>query len=130
MPGNSSPTPRPGWPGAALYKERRRAYGAVLPLDTNTELLAKIDGRIIRYVTCRGIDENGNPMETVLGKEGRINTLHDRIVISCSGTEVFRCDTALAKCGELMSLEGVVVTGPNQVTGRTESVVAYYKYYR
>ena len=31
---------------------------------------------------------------------------------------------------ELMSLEGVVVTGPNQVTGRTESVVAYYKYYR
>ena len=31
-------------------------------LDTNTELLAKIDGRIIRYVTCRGIDENGNPM--------------------------------------------------------------------
>ena len=62
-------------------------------------------------------------METVLGKEGRINTLHDRIVISCSGT-------ALAKCGELMSLEGVVVTGPNQVTGRTESVVAYYKYYR
>ena len=99
-------------------------------LDTNTELLAKIDGRIIRYVTCRGIDENGNPMETVLGKEGRINTLHDRIVISCSGTEVFRCDTALAKCGELMSVEGVVVTGPNQVTGRTESVVAYYKYYR
>ena len=60
----------------------------------------------------------------------RINTLHDRIVMSCSGTEVFRCDTALAKCGELMSLEGVVVTGPNQVTGRTESVVAYYKYYR
>ena len=41
-----------------------------------------------------------------------------------------QCDTALAKCGELMSLEGVVVTGPNQVTGRTESVVAYYKYYR
>ena len=31
-------------------------------LDTNTELLAKIDGRIIRYVTCRGIDENGNPI--------------------------------------------------------------------
>ena len=99
-------------------------------LDTNTELLAKIAGRIIRDVTSRGTDENGNPMETVLGKDGRINTLHDRIVISCGGTEVFRCDTALAKCGELMSLEGVVVTGPNQVTGRTESVVAYYKYYR
>lgn len=99
-------------------------------MDTDTALLAKIDGRITRYVTCRGTDENGNPMETVLGKEGRIHALHDCIVISCGGAEVFRCDAALAKCGELMSLEGVVVTGPNQVTGRTESVVAYYKYYR
>mgnify|MGYP000017957307 CR=1 FL=1 len=94
------------------------------------ELLAKIDGRLVRYVTRRGVDENGSPTETVLGKEGRIMTQNGRIVVMSGGREVFRCAAEEASCGELMSLEGVVFTGPNELSGKRESVVAYYKYYR
>ncbi len=99
-------------------------------LETDPSLFAKIDGKLIRYVTRRGMDENGNPTETVLGKEGRIHLHQDCILVSCNGTEVFRCAMEQAKCGELMSLEGVVISGPNALSGEYDSVVAYYKYYR
>lgn len=98
--------------------------------DTNTALLARIDGRLIRYVTRRDTDENGSPRETVLGKEGRIHVQPDYVAVSSNGKEVFRCTPEDVKCGELMSLEGVVFTGINQLTGQMDTVVAYYKYYR
>ena len=99
--------------------------------------IERLDGRELKYVTLRGVDEGGGPVETVLGKTGRINALHEDIVIVCDGTEVFRCDKESAKCGELMSLDGVVVTGVNRCVrhaavpvNETVTVVAYYKYYR
>ncbi len=99
--------------------------------------IERLDGRELKYVTLRGVDEGGGPVETVLGKTGRINALHEDIVIVCDGTEVFRCDKESAKCGELMSLDGVVVTGVNRCArhaavpvNETVTVVAYYKYYR
>lgn len=98
--------------------------------DTNTALLARIDGKLIRYVTRRETDENGSPRETVLGKEGRIHVLADRVAVSCNGQEVFSCAADGVKCGELMSLEGVVFTGFNTLLGQMDTVVAYYKYYR
>lgn len=67
--------------------------------------------------------------ETVIGKAGRINTLHGQIVIVCDGREVFRCDAATARCGELMSLNGVVIRGREE-NGQETTVVAYYLYYR
>lgn len=99
-------------------------------LETDPALLAKLDGKLIRYVTRRGMDEKGNPTETVLGKEGRIAFHQETIAVSCGGTDVFRCPLEVAKCGELMSLEGVVISGPNELTGGPDTVVAYYKYYR
>lgn len=98
--------------------------------DTNRELLSRIDGRLVRYVTRRGTDEDGNPTETVLGKEGRITVQHGMAAVSCDGREVFRCDVEEVKCGELMSLEGAVFTGVNALSGQEDTVVAYYKYYR
>ena len=46
------------------------------------------------------------------------------------GTVPFVCPVETIQCGELMSRNGVLITGDDQVTGKRVSVVAYYKYYR
>ena len=94
----------------------------------NAQLIVRLDGRSVRYVARRELDESGSPVETVLGKTGRINTRDGKIVIICDGTEVFRCSQQNARCGELLSLGGVVIE--NMGAGKTETVVAYYTYYR
>lgn len=98
--------------------------------DDNAFLQAKLDGRLVRYVTRREPDENGNTVETVLGKDGRICATNGYVAVIAGGKEVFRCDAADASMSELMSLEGAVVKGPNSVNGKDDTVVAYYKYYR
>ncbi|HIZ20453.1 MAG TPA: hypothetical protein H9674_06310 [Firmicutes bacterium] len=84
-------------------------------------LLARLDGKSVKYVTRR---DPATQVETVIGHEGRLNTKDGQIVIVCNGTEVFRCPSAGARCGELLSLDGVTI--------RTDEgmVVAYYQYYR
>ena len=92
------------------------------PEDKETAaLLARLDGRSVKYVTRRDLETG---VETVIGREGRLNTKEGKIVIVCNGTEVFRCPAEDARCGELLSLDGVTIrTGEGMV-------VAYYQYYR
>jgi len=83
------------------------------------------DGKLLRYVT-----ESTEKGEVVIGKDGNM-TLHDgKLIINGSGKTLFVCDAEEVVCGDLMSLDGVVVTGFDEVTGKERSVVAYFKYYR
>ena len=68
--------------------------------------------------------------EVILGKNGAINTIENRIVLMCNGKEVFRCDAEGASVSELMSLNGVVIEGVNAITGEKNTVVAYFTGYR
>jgi hypothetical protein len=92
--------------------------------------LARINGKAIKYVTRREVDDAGTAVETVLGKAGRINCLDTDIVVMCDGKEVFRCASEDATCSELLSLDGAVIQGVNRLTGGEDTVVAYYQYYR
>lgn len=96
----------------------------------NAQLIARLDGKGVRYVARRELDETGSPVETVLGKTGRINTKDGKIVIICDGREVFRCSQEGACCGELLSLGGVVIESAAPDGGKADTVVAYYTYYR
>ena len=104
----------------ALFSRKKK------PGADHRELLERLDGRELQTVTRRDPETSA---ETVIGKAGRINTLHGQIVIVCDGREVFRCDAATARCGELMSLNGVVIRGREE-NGQETTVVAYYLYYR
>ena len=104
-----------------FYNSKRRIQ------RDNERLIAALDGRAIRYASERDSDTK---TERVLGKSGRINTKNGVIMIMCDGSEVFRCDAKTARCGELMSLNGVVITGISNATGRETTVVGYYQYYR
>ncbi len=91
------------------------------------DLYKRIDKKLLRYVTERDLETY---VESVLGKSGMLNIYDDEIAIYCDGREVFRSKLAESEVGELMSLEGVTVKGPDLHTGELRSVVAYYKYYR
>lgn len=99
--------------------------------DTEKEqALRRLDGKLLEYVIRRDKDSDGNYDEIVLGKGGRIMTATEDTVIMAGMKEVFRCPLAETSCGELMSHNGVMLRGVNRLSGREETLIAYYHYYR
>ncbi len=85
-----------------------------------------IDGKLLTYAVRR--DPDG---EIVIGKDGRICAATERLELRFSdGSIPFACPVNTMEFGELMSHNGVIITGDDTVTGTRVSVVAYYKYYR
>ena len=80
----------------------------------------------LKYVARR---EDG--VETVICRDSVILYRDGRICIYDGPDVVFRCDPEKMEAGELMSLEGVVITAPDLTRdGEAVTVVAYYKYWR
>ncbi len=94
-------------------------------------LLARLDGKELQYVVRRFTKEDGSPAEEVLGKGGRIMTPGDFIAVYAGGKQVFlNHHPALVTCGELMALNGVRIQGFNELSGKDDTLLAYYSYYR
>ncbi|HBT63059.1 MAG TPA: hypothetical protein DEB10_00150 [Ruminococcaceae bacterium] len=93
----------------------------------HSRLIERLDERIVKYVTQRDPETS---IESVIGRNGCINTKNGQITIVCDGSEVFRCDINQARCGELLSLEGVAIHATDPSTGKETIIIAYYKYYR
>ena len=87
--------------------------------------LERFNGKNIQYAVERvdGIEQN-------LGKSGGIIILDDVIVVMCEAHEVFRCRIKGATVAELMSGNGVEISGIDDYTGEKRYVVAHYSYYR
>ncbi len=98
--------------------------------NKNTELLNTFDGREVKYVTTRKQNADGTVSHVIAGKSGRIAVVGDEIKIICGEKDVFRCKVSDSKYFLLMSGDGVTVEGENSVTGKYDSVTAYYTYYR
>ncbi|MBQ8203333.1 MAG: hypothetical protein IJZ75_03535 [Clostridia bacterium] len=98
--------------------------------NKNPELLNTFDGRQVKYVTKRMVNEDGAVTHQIAGKSGRIAVVGDEIRIICGEIDVFRCRVADSKYFLLMSGDGVTVEGENSVSGKYDSVTAYYTYYR
>jgi len=98
--------------------------------DDYKQVLKKLDGRQVKYVTRRILNEQGSPEELILGKEGRVTALETDISVLVGVEEVYRAPIVDTQCSELLSGDGVVVKGQNHITGQQDTLVAYYKYYR
>lgn len=86
----------------------------------------RLDGKLITYAVRR--DPTG---EIVIGKDGRICAATEQLELRFTdGSVPFSCALATVEYGELMSRNGVLITGDDVVTGTRVTVVAYYKYYR
>lgn len=98
--------------------------------DCQEELLAKMDGREIKYVTQRVRDEEGNVKELILGKAGRIVVIEGEIRVMCGTKDVFRCMAQDAAYYMLLSGDGMTVSGVNSIDGTKMDIIVYYTYYR
>lgn len=88
--------------------------------------LPQLDGKLISYAVRR--DPSG---ETVIGKNGRICAATQQLELRFEdGSIPFACPVSTLQYGELMSRNGVLLTGDDSVTGQRVTVVAYYQYYR
>lgn len=96
----------------------------------NHELLSKMDGREIKYVTRRIREEDGNVKELILGKSGRVVVIDGEIRVMCGATDVFRCMAEDATYYILMSGNGMTVSGVNSIDGEHMDLTVYYTYYR
>ena len=81
----------------------------------------------LKYVTRR--EQDGT--EKVICRDSVILCRDGCICIYDGPDVVFKCEADKMDAGELMSLEGVVITAPDLTRGEeTVTVVAYYKYWR
>lgn len=87
--------------------------------------LERFNGKSIIYAI-----ERVDGVEKMLGKSGGIIILSDVIVVMCEAHEVFRCRIKGASVAELLSGNGVEISGIDDNTGEKRYVVAHYSYYR
>ena len=91
----------------------------------NKKQLERFDGTPLQYAV-----ERVDGVERVLGKNGGIAVLDDVIVVMCEAKEVFRCRLEGATVAELLSGNGVEISGIDDYSGEKRYVVAHYLYYR
>ena len=87
--------------------------------------LERFNGKAIQYAI-----ERVDGIEQSLGKSGGIIVLDDVIVVMCEAHEVFRCKIKGATVAELLSGNGVEISGIDAYTGEKRYVIAHYSYYR
>ena len=90
------------------------------------DMAQKLNGKHIRYVT-----ERQNNEDIVIGHDGCIAVRNNELILLSDGIVKFRVAVPDMRPSELMSLDGVILTGPDLENGGVErTVIAYYKYYR
>jgi hypothetical protein len=83
-------------------------------------------GQHIKYVT-----EKKDDVDEVIGRNGGLNIRNDEFIVYASAKVLFRCRIDELQIWELLSRDGVVLTGPDLENGGVErTVIAYYVYYR
>ncbi|MHB1154118.1 MAG: hypothetical protein ACYCWE_12875 [Eubacteriales bacterium] len=90
------------------------------------DMAKQLNGRKLKYVTERIGDE-----DYVIGKEGSlIRKDNELLVLSCDNI-VFRAKIDMLQMNELLSYDGIILTGEDLAhEGKKRCVIAYYTYYR
>lgn len=91
------------------------------------EMARSVEGQHIKYVT----EKKDGEVDEVIGRNGGLNIRDDEFIVYASAKVLFRCKVDDLQIWELLSKDGVVLTGPDiESGGRERTVVAYYVYYR
>lgn len=89
------------------------------------DMAEMICGKHIRYVS-----EKKNDVDVVIGREGGFNIREGDLLVYASAKVVFRAEIDNLQIWELLSKDGVVLTGYDKETQCERTVIAYYVYYR
>lgn len=90
------------------------------------EMAQRLNGKHLKYVTERLPDG-----ESVIGRSGALIVRDGELLVYASADVVFRCEVQKLQMSELLSMEGVILTGEDAAhENRLRTVIAYYTYYR
>ena len=90
------------------------------------EMAETISKKLIRYVTERKDD-----VEEVIGKSGAFSIRNGEFIVFASSKVVFRTPVEDMQAWELLSGDGVVLTGIDLEHGNVErTITVHYVYYR
>ena len=90
------------------------------------DMAKQISGHHVKYVT-----EEINGTHEVIGRSGGLNIKDDELLVFASADVLFRCKIDELEAWELLSKDGVVLTGPDlEHGGERRTVIAFYVYYR
>jgi hypothetical protein len=90
------------------------------------EMAKSVCGQHIKYVT-----EKIDGVEEVIGRSGGLNVRNDEFIVYASTKVLFRCKLDEVHIWELLSKDGVVISGPDIENGGAErTVIAFYVYHR
>ena len=91
------------------------------------EMARAVEGQHIKYVS----EKKDGEVDEVIGRNGGLNIRDDEFIVYASAKVLFRCKVDELQIWELLSRDGVVLTGPDLEHGGMErTVIAYYVYYR
>lgn len=90
------------------------------------DMARRICGHHIRYVT-----ERREEVEEVIGKSGGLNIKDGDLLVFASARVLMRVPVEELQAAELLSGDGVVLTGPDlEHGGEVRTITVYYVYYR
>ncbi len=90
------------------------------------DMAQQIAGHHIKYVTERKDD-----VEEIIGREGGLNIRGDEFIVFASTNIIFRTKIDDLRASELLSKDGVVLSGPDLEHGGVErTIIVFYVYYR
>ena len=89
------------------------------------EAAARYDSKLLKYVT-----ERGDAGDVVIAKDAYICVKAGWVFVNSETESLFKCRDDTVTSGELMSHDGVIFTGFDEISGKERSIVCYFKYYR
>jgi len=90
------------------------------------ERAKSLHGQAIKYVT-----ENRNGNEDVVGRGGSLCLHGEDFIVDSSGERLFSCNYRDLEAYNLMSGDGVVITGPDSLNGGVmRTITVHFVYYR
>ena len=90
------------------------------------EKAKELHGQSIKYVT-----ERRNDNDDVIGRGGNLTLKDGKFIVDSSGDRLFVCDVSELDLSMLMSGDGVIVKGPDILSGgRNRTITVHFVYYR
>lgn len=90
------------------------------------EQARKLHGQPVKYVT-EHIDGN----EDIVGRGGSVSVVDERLIVDSSGERLFICPIKELDTSWLMSGNGVVLHGANELEdGKLRTITVHFVYYR
>lgn len=89
------------------------------------DMAQMVAGKHIKYVT-----EKQDDVDVVIGREGGFNIREGDLIVYASSKVLFRAEIDNLQIWELLSKDGVVLTGYDKESGLDRTIIAHYVYYR